>query len=261
MDNTSDQDIADAYPRFLGKGISIVTPNKKAFSGNIGLWRDIFTAARSIKNPDGGLVYHESSVGAGLPIISTLKDLVETGDEITKIEGIFSGTMSYLCNNFHPFGVPVEQISEKWSDIVTEAKRQGYTEPDPRDDLNGMDVARKLVILARVAGVEVESIKAFPVQSLIPKELESVKSAEEFLAALPRFDNEMNNLRMKAEDEVGYTRYVGRIDFEKEKPELTVGLETVHKSHAFANLTGSDNFIMFYTKRYGVNPLVVKGAG
>merc|ERR1712098_771622 len=136
VDNTSSQDVADASPDFLAKGISIVTPNKKAFSGSYKLWQDIFSAAST----SGAKVYHESSVGAGLPVISTLKELVDTGDQVTRIEGVFSGTMSFLFNTFAP---AAGGSGGKWSEIVAQAKAAGYTEPDPRDDLNGMDVARK----------------------------------------------------------------------------------------------------------------------
>ena len=160
VDNTSSQDVADAYPQVLSMGISIVTPNKKAFSGSYKLWQDIFTAAST----SGAKVYHESSVGAGLPVISSLKELVDTGDEVIRIEGIFSGTMSFLFNSF----APTEGKGGKWSEEVKKAKVLGYTEPDPRDDLNGLDVARKLTILARLAGLQVESPTSFPVQSLIP---------------------------------------------------------------------------------------------
>ncbi|KAK7223503.1 hypothetical protein V2G26_011506 [Clonostachys chloroleuca] len=154
VDNTSSQDVAELYPLALSRGISIVTPNKKAFSGSYKLWQDIFSAAAS----SGAKVYHESSVGAGLPVISTLKDLVETGDKVTKVEGVFSGTMSFLFNSF----APTEGQGGKWSAEVKNAKALGYTEPDPRDDLNGLDVARKLTILARLAGLPVESPTSFP---------------------------------------------------------------------------------------------------
>jgi homoserine dehydrogenase len=130
IDNTSSQDVADQYPAYLGAGISIVTPNKKAFSGSFDLWKTIFAAADS----SGAKVYHESSVGAGLPVISTLKELVDTGDEVEKIEGVFSGTMSFLFNSF----APTEGKGGKWSAEVKKAKDLGYTEPDPRDDLNGL---------------------------------------------------------------------------------------------------------------------------
>jgi homoserine dehydrogenase len=251
VDNTSSQDVADTYPQFLSKGISIVTPNKKAFSGSYQLWQDIFSAASS----SGAKVYHESSVGAGLPVISTLKDLVDTGDSITKIEGVFSGTMSFLFNSF----APTDGLGGKWSAEVVKAKELGYTEPDPRDDLNGLDVARKLTILARLAGLPVESPTSFPVQSLIPKELESVASGEEFLERLPGFDSQMEDTKTSAEKEGKVVRFVGSIDVAKK--EVKVGLEKFDRSHPIAALKGSDNIISFYTKRYGSNPLIIQGAG
>merc|ERR1712000_486088 len=251
VDNTSSQDVADAYPDFLAKGISIVTPNKKAFSGSYKLWQDIFSAAEAY----GARVYHESSVGAGLPVISTLKDLVETGDKVTKIEGVFSGTMSFLFNSF----APTEGQGGKWSDEVKNAKSLGYTEPDPRDDLNGLDVARKLTILARIAGIPVESPESFPVQSLIPKELESCSSGDEFLEKLPGFDGQMEDIKNQAEKEGKVVRFVGSIDVASKS--VKVGLEKFDASHPIAALKGSDNIINFYTERYGGNPLIVQGAG
>lgn len=251
VDNTSSQDIADQYPNVLSRGISIVTPNKKAFSGSYQLWQDIFAAAAS----SGAGVYHESSVGAGLPVISTLKDLVDTGDSVTRIEGVFSGTMSFLFNSF----APTEGSGGKWSAEVAKAKELGYTEPDPRDDLNGLDVARKLTILARLVGLQVESPTSFPVQSLIPKELESVTSGDEFLQRLPEFDAQMEETKISAEKEGKVVRFVGSIDVGKKV--VKVGLEKFDRSHAIASLKGSDNIISFYTKRYGANPLIVQGAG
>ncbi|KAG9239445.1 homoserine dehydrogenase-domain-containing protein [Amylocarpus encephaloides] len=250
IDNTSSQDVADQYPQVLAKGISIVTPNKKAFSGSFKLWQDIFSSAAA----SGAKVYHESSVGAGLPVISTLKDLVETGDEVTKIEGVFSGTMSFLFNSF----APTEGSGGKWSAEVTKAKELGYTEPDPRDDLNGLDVARKLTILARLAGLPVESPTSFPVQSLIPKELESVASGDEFLQKLPEFDSQMEDLKNAAEKEGKVIRFVGSIDVAKKV--VKVGLEKFDRSHPIAALKGSDNIISFTTKRYA-SPLIIQGAG
>ena len=255
VDNTSNQDVADSYPLFLRKGISIVTPNKKAFSASYGLWDDIFNAAYSPTNPSGGLAYHESSVGAGLPVISTLKDLVETGDEVTKIEGIFSGTMSFLFNSF----VPVTGSGGKWSAEVQKAKDAGYTEPDPRDDLNGLDVARKLVILARLVGLKIQSTSSFPVQSLIPKALEALESADKFMQRLPDFDSEMEAVKEEAEKDGKVVRFVGSIDVQRQA--VKVGLEKFEKSHPIAALKGSDNIISFSTKRYGTSPLIVQGAG
>ena len=243
--------MANAYPAVLLKGISIVTPNKKAFSGSYKLWQDIFSAAST----SGAKVYHESSVGAGLPIISTLKELVDTGDEVTRIEGVFSGTMSFLFNSF----APTEGSGGKWSAEVKKAKELGYTEPDPRDDLNGLDVARKLTILARLAGLQVESPTSFPVQSLIPKKLESVSSGDEFLQRLPDFDAQMEETKVAAEKEGKVVRFVGSIDVAKK--EVKVGLEKFDRSHPIAALKGSDNIISFYTRRYGANPLIIQGAG
>ncbi|KAF5230509.1 hypothetical protein FAUST_9779 [Fusarium austroamericanum] len=251
VDNTSSQDVAELYPLALSRGISIVTPNKKAFSGSYKLWQDIFSAAES----SGARVYHESSVGAGLPVISTLKDLVETGDKVTKIEGVFSGTMSFLFNSF----APTEGQGGKWSEEVKKAKSLGYTEPDPRDDLNGLDVARKLTILARLAGIPVESPTSFPVQSLIPKELESVSSGDEFLEKLPAFDSQMEETKAAAEKAGKVVRFVGSIDAASKQ--VKVGLEQFDRSHPIAALKGSDNIISFYTERYGSNPLIVQGAG
>ncbi len=252
VDNTSNQDVAEAYPMFLKEGISVITPNKKAFSGSYALWEDIFKAAGG---KGGGLVYHESSVGAGLPVISTLNDLVGTGDEVHKIEGVFSGTMSFLFNSFAPLGGGGGKFSEE----VKKAKDLGYTEPDPRDDLNGLDVARKLTILARLAGLKVESPASFPVQSLIPKELESATSGDEFLAKLGEYDNQMEKVKQEAEREGKVVRYVGSIDARKN--DVKVGLEKFDRSHPIAALKGSDNIINFYTKRYGENALIIQGAG
>jgi homoserine dehydrogenase len=250
VDNTSSQEVADQYPLFLIAGINVVTPNKKAFSGSYELWQNIFSAAAR----SGANVYHESSVGAGLPVISTLKELVDTGDEVYKIEGVFSGTMSFLFNSF----APIEGKGRKWSEEVKKAKDLGYTEPDPRDDLNGLDVARKLTILARLVGLQIQS-SSFPVQSLIPKELDNLTTGDEFMKRLPEFDSEMEETKLAAVREGKVVRFVGSINVKTK--EVKVGLEKFDKSHPIAALKGSDNIISFYTKRYGSNPLIIQGAG
>lgn len=252
VDNTSAQSLADAYPLFLQKGVSIVTPNKKAFSGSYKLWQDIFTAAQT----SNAHVYHESSVGAGLPVICTLKSLVASGDEVTRIEGVFSGTLSFLFNSFSP--VDSNMTSGRWSAVVRKAKNLGYTEPDPRDDLNGLDVARKLTILARLSGLPVESPFSFPVESLIPQELENARSADEFLEKLPQFDDQMEERKTSAQKAGKVLRFIGTVDISSRK--LKVALEEVDLSHAAAKLGGSDNVISFHTKRYP-RPLIVQGAG
>ncbi|EEP82557.1 homoserine dehydrogenase [Uncinocarpus reesii 1704] len=259
VDNTSDPALASAYPLFLGKGVSIVTPNKKAFSSSLQLWKDIFSAA----SKGNALVYHESTVGAGLPVISTLRDLVATGDKVTRIEGVFSGTLSFLFNTFAPVSASASAPPQKWSQVVAQAKELGYTEPDPRDDLNGMDVARKLTILARIAGLEVESPESFPIESLIPAELANLESGSagtaEFMRRLSEFDERMEDIKKSAEAEGKVVRYVGSVDVAGKK--VRVGLEKFDKGSSIAGLKGSDNIINFYTERYGERPVIIQGSG
>lgn len=246
VDNTSNEELAQNYPLFTSQGVSIVTPNKKAFSSDLKLWKEL----QQPKEP--ALVYHESTVGAGLPIISTVKDLVATGDNIKQVDGILSGTLSYIFNEFSQDGAPA------FSEIVKDAKAKGYTEPDPREDLNGLDVARKVTILSRLAGVEVESPTSFEVESLIPKPLESAQSAEDFLAGLPKFDSEIADRKNKAAAEGKVLRFVGKIDVANQK--CKVGIEEYPLSHPFASLKGSDNVVSFLTERYP-SPLIIQGAG
>lgn len=256
VDNTSDEKLAAHYPALLKNGVHIATPNKKGFSSDITLWDSIFASARGPSNLGGGYVFHEATVGAGLPVLSTLRELIETGDKVKKIEGIFSGTMSFLFNTFAPVG---SGSSARFSEVVVKARDLGYTEPDPRDDLNGLDVARKLTILARLSGLNVRTPTSFPIQTLIPKPLESAASADEFLQGLGDYDTAMDELKRDAEA-IGKTiRYVGKLDVESGHVE--VGLHTFNTSSPIAGLKGSDNIISFYTERYGDNALIVQGAG
>ncbi|KND01989.1 homoserine dehydrogenase [Spizellomyces punctatus DAOM BR117] len=245
VDCTSSEAVATSYPEWLDKGLHVVTPNKKAFSGDLGLWKKITENKKS-------LVYHESTVGAGLPILSTLKDLVETGDEIVRIEGIFSGTLSYIFNNFSS----TAGSSGQFSKTVTVAKELGYTEPDPRDDLNGMDVARKVVILGRVAGIDLD-LSTLPVENIVPEALRGVPTADEFMSKLPTFDDHFEQLNQAALKENSVLRYVGLVD---PNGNSSVKLMKYPASHPFASLKGSDNIIAFTTKRFP-NPLIVQGAG
>ncbi|MDI1492961.1 MAG: Homoserine dehydrogenase [Ramalina farinacea] len=284
VDNTSSPKLVEeTYTQCLKNGISIVTPNKVAFSASQQEWDDL-QASSYPRNPDGGFLYHEATVGAGLPILSTIKDLLDTGDkvpsypstfpphkppeiviinsitpnQITHISGVFSGTMSYLFNTFSPTS-PFPQ-PQPWSTIVRQARSLGYTEPDPRDDLNGKDVARKLVILARLIGLSVASTDAFPVQSLIPAALEKQGgSADEFLNKLENYDGEMATLRHAAESEGKVLRFVGSIDVATQN--VKVGVEKVGKGEPVAGLRGSDNLVAIRTERYKESPLVVQGAG
>lgn len=251
VDNTSNQALADYYPTFVREGISIATPNKKAFSSDIKVWNEIFENSAN----GGGLVYHEATVGAGLPILGPLKDLVTTGDKIEKIEGIFSGSLSFI---FNKLSTTDPNTKEKFSDVVTIAKDLGYTEPDPRDDLNGLDVARKATILARISGLNVESPTSFPVESLIPKELEGVQSASEFLEKLPNYDDQIQKLKDDAFAEQKVLRFVAEVDVKENKVSVKIGKYGF--DHPFASLKGSDNVVSIKSERYP-NPLVIQGAG
>ncbi|KAK6202637.1 putative homoserine dehydrogenase [Scheffersomyces amazonensis] len=251
VDNTSSVAIADFYPTFIKEGISIATPNKKAFSSDISVWNEIF---KNAELPGSGLVYHEATVGAALPIIGPLKDLITTGDKVEKIEGIFSGTLSYIFNEFSTS----EKSDVKFSDVVKVAKKLGYTEPDPRDDLNGLDVARKVTILARISGLEVKSPTSFPVDSLIPKQLEGIQSANEFLEKLPEYDSEIQKVKDEAFAEGKVLRFIGQVDVKDNK--VSVGIGKYAFDHPFASLKGSDNVVSIKTQRY-VNPLIIQGAG
>ena len=165
--------------------------------------------------------------------------------------------MSFLFNSFNPVDLS-EDRGEKWSDIVAKAKEAGFTEPDPRDDLSGMDVARKLTILGRLAGLKIKGPDSFPVQSLIPKALESAKDADEFMRKLPEYDSEMEEYKKKAAAAGNVVRYVGSIDFKTQ--EVKVALEMVAKDSAIGGMKGSGNMVSFQTERYP-DPLTVQGAG
>nr|CAB3453052.1 unnamed protein product [Digitaria exilis] len=194
--------------------------------------------------------FYEATVGAGLPIISTLRGLLETGDKILRIEGIFSGTLSYIFNNF--------EGTRTFSNVVAEAKEAGYTEPDPRDDLSGTDVARKVIILARESGLKLE-LSDIPVKSLVPEALASCSSADEFMQKLPSFDEEWARQRGDAEAAGEVLRYVGVVDAVNKKGQ--VELRRYKRDHPFAQLCGSDNIIAFTTSRYKEQPLIVRGPG
>ena len=244
IDCTADQAIADRYAGWLQRGIHIVTPNKKAFSGN---HSDYAALALSAKQGNAHYLY-ETTVCAALPIIRTIRDLVDTGDRIRSLQGILSGTLAYLFN--------VYDGSVPFSEILIQAKESGYTEPDPRDDLSGMDVARKLTILARELGQSIE-IGDFPVQNLIAEDLRGLE-VDEFLRELSRYDDEMLTLYKEAKDEGKTLRYVARLT---EQGEAAVGLEKVSVDAPFSNISSTDNIVQFITDRYATNPLVIQGPG
>lgn len=244
VDCTSDDAIAAQYAGWLERGIHVVTPNKKANSGAFSVYDELQQLSRSMRRH----YLYETTVGAGLPIIQTLKDLIQTGDEILSIEGILSGTLSYLFN--------VYDGSRPFSDIVKDARAMGFTEPDPRDDLSGTDVARKLVILAREMGLKIE-LSDVEVESLVPEALRS-GSVDAYLADLPAYDAHMLERFEAARRRGEVLRFVGRVDAQGK---ASVRLRAYAADHAFARIRRTDNIVEFRTRRYNENPLIVQGPG
>jgi aspartokinase/homoserine dehydrogenase 1 len=245
VDCSSSADVADRYPGWLASGIHIVTPNKKANSADLEFYGRLHEARRA-----GGAHYlYEATVGAGLPVIQTLRDLRDTGDTIHRIEGMLSGTLAYLFN--------VWDGSEPFSSVVRAAKARGYTEPDPRDDLSGTDFARKLIILGREMGLRLE-LADVQLESLVPRAL-TTGSTDEFLERLPTFDTAMAERLQAARSRDRVLRYIGSLDAATGK--ASVGLVELERTHTFANINLTDNVVRLLTQRYNQNPLVVQGPG
>ena len=249
VDNTASKDFVKHYPTFVDNGFDIVGSNKIYNTLPISEYRNF----RKLLEKNKKKYLYETNVGAGLPLIDTIKLLHLSGENITRIKGVFSGTLSYVFNNF-------SLRNDKFSTIINEALEKGYTEPDPREDLSGNDVARKLLILAR----ELDLINEFEdinIQNLVPESLLSV-SKEEFLSRLEELDDGYQ--KIKENQEPGYVlRYVGDLhgDLQKEKGELDVKLISVPANSALGQLKGSDSIFEIYTESYGENPIVIMGAG
>jgi bifunctional aspartokinase / homoserine dehydrogenase 1 len=241
IDCSASATVAAHYPRWLAAGIHVVTPNKQAGAAPLELYRRVRESARH------GHWRYEATVGAGLPVISTLRDLIDTGDEVHAIDGVLSGTLSYLFNAFDG--------SKPFSQLLLEARELGYTEPDPRDDLSGLDVARKLVILSREWGREIE-LSDVDLIGLVPSELAEV-DRETFLARAHELDAPMQARLEAARARGCVLRFVAHADPNHAK----VGLVELPADHAFAHLKPTDNIIQFTTARYSGNPLIVQGPG
>ncbi|HEX7914797.1 MAG TPA: bifunctional aspartate kinase/homoserine dehydrogenase I, partial [Rudaea sp.] len=244
VDCSGSNEVAVKYPQWLAAGIHVITPNKQAGAGPLDRYRAIKAAAAQ----SGARFRYEATVGAGLPVMQTLRDLIDTGDELTAVAGIFSGTLAWLFNKYDG--------SVQFSELIREAHKLGYTEPDPRDDLSGTDVARKLVILAREAGREL-SLDNVAVENLVPNTLLGA-GREEFMSRLSELDAPIaaRLAAAKAKDRV--LRYVAQLD---KNGTASVGLVELPRSHTFANLQLTDNVVQFSTKRYNSNPMVIQGPG
>ncbi|MFM6975256.1 MAG: bifunctional aspartate kinase/homoserine dehydrogenase I, partial [Sphingobacteriaceae bacterium] len=244
VDNTAGSAPIKYYEKVLSSSISIVTCNKVGNSGSYDQYRRFKEAAR-IHGVD---FYYETNVGAGLPIVRTLKDLMMSGDRVTRIEAILSGTISFIFNNF--------KGDANFHDIVKIAQEKGYTEPDPRDDLNGTDFMRKMLILARDAGHQLEP-EDVVIQNMLPKACMEAKSVDDFYEQLKVSADYFNQLKKEAEQAGKVLRYIGKLEDGK----VSVSLQSVDETHPFYMLSGSDNIISFTTDRYVERPMVVKGPG
>lgn len=244
IDNTADESISQFYEDILEASISISTPNKIATSSSYLQYHRL----KNIANKRGVCFEYETNVGAGLPVISTLNDLLISGDRIIRIEGVLSGSLSFIFNSF------TEGV--RFSDIVQQARQKGYTEPDPRIDLNGIDVRRKLIILAREAGLQMEASDVV-IYNILPKACQEAISIDDFFNELKKADAHFETLRTQAASEGRVLRMVAKLEDGK----ATIALEEVDQSHPFYMLSGSDNMIVFTTERYKDRPLVIRGPG
>ena len=244
VDCSSSSYLASLYVSWLQMGIHVITPNKKAGTADYAYYE----ALQRTCYKTGRRFLYETTVGAGLPVIGTLKDLVQTGDNVRKIEGIVSGTLAWLFNSYDG--------TKNFSEFVKEAKELGYTEPDPRDDLSGMDVARKTVILARELGYHVE-IADVPIESLVTPELAKLP-VDEVLSQLHVLDEPILRRYNEAKAKGEHLCYVGQVE---PGGKCSVQLKSYPSNHPFAQASGTDNVICFTTDRYLNQPLVIKGPG
>ncbi|HEV2539861.1 MAG TPA: homoserine dehydrogenase [Frateuria sp.] len=249
VDCSASEAVADRYAGWLAAGLHVVTPNKLAGSGPLARWRAIREAAAA----GSARWRYEATVGAGLPVIQTLRDLLDTGDSLQAIDGMFSGTLAWLCNR--------HDGAQPFSALLREAHALGYTEPDPREDLSGADVARKLVILAREAGWPL-SLQEVEVESLVPPALASLP-CDAFLGrlaqgALAELDAPLAERLAQARAAGGVLRHVASLDADGR---AKVRLQVLPAQHTFAHTHLTDNVVQLRTARYCDNPLIVQGPG
>jgi aspartokinase/homoserine dehydrogenase 1 len=244
VDCTSSEAVTGFYSDILDANISIVTPNKKANSGSLEKYQKLKGTAfkRGVK------FFYETNVGAGLPVINTLNDLLLSGDQVISIEGVLSGTLNFIFSSFTQ--------GKKFSEVVKEAKLKGYTEPDPRDDLSGTDVARKILILSRETGLTLD-LSDIEIENLVPPDCRGEMTVDQFFSTLQKHDEAFEKLRMEAESKKQKLRYKAVLRDGK----VQVQLGSVGEDHPFYSLSGSDNIILLTTERYHDRPMVIRGPG
>lgn len=243
VDTTASEDIARMYPKILRNGMSIVTPNKRGNTMSMKTYREVISA----RGTNRARYLYETTVGAGLPVISTLRDLIDSGDRILEIKGIFSGTLSFIFSEV--------ANGRSFSEAVVKAMELGFTEPDPRDDLCGEDVARKVLILARELGRSVEMCNV-KVENLVPADLRNV-SPSKFMSAIGRMDDRFARLHEKAQRAGKTLQYLGTVSGKR----VEVGLTEVPSTSPFSRMKPGDNMVIFKTERYDKNPLIIQGPG
>ncbi len=243
VDVTASPDVVEVYSKLLAKSISVIACNKIAASSSYENYSQLKDTAREF----GANFFFETNVGAGLPVINTLNDLLRSGDKVNRIEAVLSGTLNFVFNNYDG--------TRKFAEVVRQAQEEGYTEPDPRLDLNGTDVARKILILAREAGnrIEMEDIENI---GFLPKSCLAGK-VEDFYAEMEKHEDHFRRLLDDAVSKGLKLKYIASFNNGK----ASVGLQSIGPDHNFANLSGKDNAVLFYTNRYADQPLVIKGAG
>ncbi len=243
VDITASPDVVQMYPKLLEKSVSLIACNKIACSSSYEEYRKLKDLAREYN----ANFFFETNVGAGLPVINTLSDLLRSGDKVNRIEAVLSGTLNFVFNNYDG--------SRKFAEVVRQAQAEGYTEPDPRLDLSGTDVARKILILAREAGYELEMSDIENV-SFLPSSC-LAGSVEDFYREMERHEDHFRGLLEDAVRQNLSLKYIASFNDGK----ASVGLQSIAADHNFANLSGKDNAVLFYTNRYSEQPLVIKGAG
>jgi len=247
VDNTANENVSKLYADYLKESVAVVTCNKIACSSNYTNYLNLKQLAREYNAP----FLFETNVGAGLPIIDTLKNLIASGDKITKIQAVLSGSLNFIFNNFNNFNKETS-----FYEVVEQAGVEGYTEPDPRIDLSGVDVMRKILILARESGTKLE-LEDIENDSFLPQTSLDADSVPEFLETLKSEATHFNKMYQNASANNCRLKFVAEFDNGKAK----VGLKEIPSHHPFYNLDGSDNIVLFFTERYSQQPLIIKGAG